>query len=126
MDERTVPRLIAGIGRALDLSGGEYSVGDVVREILAGGAQSWERDGSWVVTRVVDTPRVRSLHFWLATGEREVLVAMQREILAWGRSVGCTRATMLGRAGWRKVLEPEGWKLSPLIVMERELGNGQG
>lgn len=112
---------VLGMSKALALAGNEHTIGDVVGEILRGEAQSWERDGAWIVTRVVDMPRVRSLHFWLASGEKAACVKLAREIIEWGRGIGCTRATLFGREGWTRVLQNEGWRPSELVVLEREI-----
>lgn len=114
-------RRIAGLSKALMVAGNEHTVGDVIREVLHGDAQSWDNGDAWIITRIVDAPQVRSIHFWLATGEKAACVELAEQVIDWARSVGCTRATMLGRAGWTRVLEDSGWKPSKLVVLEREI-----
>ena len=117
---------IAGLEKALELSGGEYSVGDVVQEVLRGDAQSWATEHAWIITRVIDAPRLKTLHFWLASGEMDEVLELSERVMDWARSIGCAKATMHGRLGWVRVLKKTGWSAIPLVALERELGNGQG
>ncbi len=95
---------------------------DEVRDFVRTGKyQLWAGVSSVIVTELVDYPRERVLHFTLAGGNQPELRAMLDPILAWGKSKGATRATLLGRLGWQRSFLPQvGWKTTR-VVMERSL-----
>jgi len=108
------------IAAALRRTGDHHTYEDVAAMIADGDAQFWPYLHSCVVTEVLVEPDHKRLHFFLAAGRRHELEAMQPVILEWGRSRGCTRATLVGRKGWqRSFLAQSGWTVSPLVLMER-------
>src|SRR5207247_1360431 len=101
-----------------------HSAADIAEAVAAGRMQEWGGEDSVLITEIRDTPLARYLHFFLAEGDSRALAAMVPPILAWARSVGCTRASMAGRPGWmRSFLIAEGWK-PRYVVMELDLENG--
>lgn len=84
--------------------------------------QYWPGVQSAVVTEIIEYPQFRTLHFFLAGGNRAELEAMYPHIEAWGRSKGCSRATMLGRKGWERTFltQKEGWSQT-LVAYEKQL-----
>jgi hypothetical protein len=110
----------AGLREALSLAGGTHSFEDMLRQIQDGSAQVWCDEGACLVTEVIASPQKRVLHFWLATGELEPVVALSRRVIAWGKEQGCTMATLSGRRGWTRVLTTEGWSPAT-VVMTREV-----
>ena len=112
--------MLAGLVEALERGGSTHTVEDVLDEIQRGEAQLWEADGALIVTEIHDTPRKRLLHFWLATGELQAVIALMHRALEWAKSEGCTMATLAGRKGWEKVLASEGW-VPMLTMMSREV-----
>ena len=115
---------IAGIEKALEAGGGTHTVGDVVRQILAGDAQLWEDEDALIVTEINVYPRKALVHFWLATGELDAVVRLSHRVLEWATdTMGCDGATLSGRKGWVKALKGEGWN-EMVTVMERPLGPG--
>ena len=113
------PELIQGLREALERSGGTHTIQDVVDALRNGEAQVWVKDSAVLVTEVLAMPRALVLHFWLAAGELEPVIALSRDVLAWGKEQGCTGATLTGRPGWKRALASEGWS-SDLIMMTRE------
>jgi hypothetical protein len=110
------------IQSALDYAGDTHTVDDVADMIAAGRAFLWPGPASVIVTELVEHPRQKLLHFFLAAGVRRELAAMTPYILAWGRSQGCTRASLVGRKGWQRTfLKDTGWAVSDLVIMERAL-----
>lgn len=109
----------AGLEAALSHSGGTHTFADVAERIALGEAQIWEDGDALLVTEIVDKPRVRILHFWLATGELEQVKALSDRVIVWGKKQGCKRATLAGRKGWVKALAPE-WK-PELVLMGRKI-----
>jgi len=109
------------IQKALDYGGNSYTIADIEELITTGKAQFWPGETSCIVTEIIEYPRTKDLHFFLAGGNLEELEAMIPPILDWGRANGCTRATLTGRRGWeRSFLRDTGWK-AKLTVMEREI-----
>ena len=110
------------ITNAISYSGGTHQYEDIAEMVAAGHANYWPGPDSIVVTETITHPRARILHFFLAGGVMRELQAMAPHILDWGRSQGCTRATLIGRRGWeRTFLSRTGWRKSDLILMEKDL-----
>lgn len=109
------------IEAALSYGHGTHTFEDVAAEITAGKLQLWPGENSAVVTRIVEHPQKRTLHFFLAGGNLAELEAMLPIIIKWGRSRGCTQASLSGRRGWeRTFLKREGWT-ADLVVMTKEI-----
>lgn len=103
-------RCSAWIGAALQSAGDTHSVEDVMLLVAGGDYQFWPGQHSAVVTTVIEYPRLKELFFWLAGGDLDELQQMHRDIEAWGREQGCTRATLAGRPGWaRTFLRDQGY-----------------
>jgi hypothetical protein len=112
----------AHIVAALSYSGDTHQYDDVVEMITAGRAHYWPGPGSVVVTEIVEHPRESILHYFLAAGTRRELQRMEPLISQWGRTQGCSKATLIGRKGWQRTfLKAHGWTVSDLIVMEKPL-----
>lgn len=110
--------MIARLAEALEHGGGTHSLNDVLAQIEKGDAQLWQNEGGVIVTEMKDTPNKRVVHFWLAAGELESVVALSKDVLAWAKEKGCEQATLAGRRGWERVLASEGW--APMLtVMSR-------
>jgi hypothetical protein len=95
--------------RALADGGCTHSVADVLQLIKAGRAQLWERGDGTIVTEVHTFPRLKSVHYWLASGELHDCLGLQDEIDEWARGEGCEIATIVGRRGWGRAAK--GWTL---------------
>jgi len=115
------PRFIAGLEDALAQGGGTHDLADVLQQLEDNEAQLWESENAVIVTEIHLTPRMRVLHFWLATGDLEEVIQLSNVALDWGVSKGCSMATLSGRRGWERVLASEGWK-PRLSLMSRTLG----
>lgn len=112
----------AELAAALDYAGGTYIVDDVLDRVAKGDAQAWYGPRSVVITEIIEHPRKRVLHFFLAAGIMAEIEVMAPLILAWGKERGCTGATLIGRKGWqRSFLARTGWKQSDCILMETTL-----
>jgi len=118
--ERPISEFLPGLRRALALAGDTHTVEDVMQQILSGEAKLWWSDEALIVTEVVDTPQVRLLRFWLATGKLSSVLELSERICEWGRQLGCERAVLAGRKGWVKVLPDLGWRPTT-VHMEKEL-----
>lgn len=108
------------IESALAYSGGTHTFEDVQEMVATGRAQLWPAPRGVAITEIVEYPRKRVLHIFLAAGEMDQLLDMIESAERWGRTQGCTSLTMSGRMGWQRVLDKHGFK--PLLVtMEREM-----
>lgn len=109
-----------GLTEALEHGGGGHSLGDVLSAVKAGTAQLWAEDGCVLVTEINDAPNHRELHFWLATGTLDAVIALSNKVIEWGREQGCTVASLCGRKGWERALRDEGWH-HQMVQMGREI-----
>jgi hypothetical protein len=112
-----LPRVAEALGKH---GGGTHTVSDLLREVAAGEAQLWQNEDAILVTQVVEEPRRKVLHFWVAAGDLDACVEMSRRVMEWGRSVGCDYATLTGRKGWLRALADEGWSYE-FTVMGRPI-----
>ena len=109
------------IEAALSYANGTHTFEDVAAGISAGKMLLWPGENSAIVTQIVEHPRQRTLHFFLAGGNLAELEAMLPLIIEWGRKQGCTAASLTGRRGWeRTFLKREGWT-ADLVVMRKEI-----
>lgn len=107
--------------KALDLAGGTHTWEDVVQAVHTGHLQFWPGVRSAIITEIIEYPRMRTLHFFLAGGNIAELKVMLPPIEAWGQSKGCTSASLTGRLGWsRSFLTQDGWT-PKAVVMTKDL-----
>lgn len=110
------------IASALAYASATHSVDDVLSMVAAGHAQFWPGPASCIVTRIVDQPRKRSVHFFLAAGNSNDLAQMVPIILDWAKSQDCTAATFVGRRGWaRTFVTKMGFVDTQMVYMEKSL-----
>ena len=115
---------LVGLERALEYAGGTHDVAHVLAAVYRKEAQIWTDGPCIIVTEVNDSPNERELHFWLAAGTLDEVVALSNKVAEWGRKQGCTIATLCGRRGWVRARAQEGWG-HQMVVMGRRL-DGQG
>ncbi|WP_269715752.1 hypothetical protein [Caulobacter sp. NIBR2454] len=109
------------IAAALEHGYGTHTIDDVLAQIVRGDAVFWPGERSAIVTMFHDNPQGRSLHFWLAGGDMEEIANEMRPCIElWGKSEGCTRATIAGRPGWIRALRDVGYG-APMSVCMKEL-----
>lgn len=113
-------KLLDQLEEALEHGGGEHTLEDVATRIMEGEVQIWAESNAVLITEVLDLPQHRVLHFWLAAGVLEDVVALSHRVMTWGRGQDCTRATLHGRRGWVRALRDEGWNEQG-VIMGREL-----
>lgn len=93
------------IEEALQYAAGSHTYEDVVEALADGRMQLWPGPASVVITELVENPRNRTLHYFLAGGDNGSLAqieAMWPHIEAWGKARGATHATFVGRKGWER------------------------
>lgn len=115
-------RLGRHISAALEYAGNSHTLEDVRALVEQGSLQLWPGKDSVILTEILQTPRRRTLHFFVAGGDLEEIRRSYLPILEWGKSVGCTHASLVGRKGWERTFltREDGWT-APLIYMEKVL-----
>lgn len=118
------------IEAALKYADGSHTYQDVCDAVAAGKMMYWPGPSSVVITEIIESPRQRTLNFFLAGGANGALAqleAMVPTILEWGRSQGCTKAIFTGRPGWEKTfLSRTGWSPAKLVVFEKQIDGQEG
>ena len=91
--------------KALEVSEGFYCERDIVDGLILGDYRFFEGERSAIVANVHEYPRCKSVNIFLAAGELDELIAMEKDVIEWGRAQGCDRVEWAGRRGWLKKLE---------------------
>lgn len=89
------------LARALD---GSHTLDDVWAGVQRGEFHLWPGSRSAAVGELVEHPRRRDYHVWLAGGDLAELKTMERSASAFARALGCDRITLHGRKGWARAL----------------------
>src|SRR5690349_18631279 len=110
----------SGVERALEQAGTHTSA-DIAAAVQQGTLQRWGGDASVIITEILDTPLRRTLLFFLVEGDGREIAAMAGPIMAWGKSQGCTHASLIGRFGWERKYAPELGFKCVAVMMEKEL-----
>lgn len=109
------------ITAALKYANGTHTFDDIKQGVADGRFQLWPGRDSVIVTEVLQSPRQRTLHFFLAGGDLGELEVMTPLVIEWGKTQGCTRAALIGRRGWaRTFLAGAGWQQTG-VLMETQL-----
>lgn len=99
------------IEAALPWCYGTHTIEDVERQIAEGRLQFWPGERCACVTEIIEYPRLKALNFFLIGGDLdELLNKMEPAVIAWAKSLGCTRVASTGRKGWSKALKPLGYE----------------
>ena len=106
------------IQAALDHGGNTHTFEDVRDMILAGRLQIWPGPRGCAVTEIIEYPRKKVLHCFLAGGEMDQIIDMIDSAIEWGKTQGCEGLTLSGRMGWQRVLAKHGFK-PVLLTLER-------
>lgn len=95
--------------RAVRQLGGAYDVEDIINRVNDGTMQSWQSGQSVVVTEVLSFPRKKIVNVVLVAGNIEEIMALQDEVAAWAKEIGCSKMITSGRRGLSTVLPKYGW-----------------
>ena len=98
---RAKPHVIA----ALEHAGDTHEPADVLDMIIAGSAALFVGEDSAVVATEIILPVGRQLHFWLAAGDLDELVEIERDVENAARERGVHKLSIIGRRGWRRKLD---------------------
>lgn len=124
-DARSVwPFISHYIQQAIDKTSGDFELEDILSLIEQKKAQLFfVKEGDEILSTWVTTIENSPSHKWVrvmwAGGkEREKWLHYLSAIEEWGKSIGCEKMVIAGRAGWEKVL-PEYRKTS--VILEKVL-----
>lgn len=84
---------------------GSHTLDDIWAGVASGEFHFWPGRRSAAVGELVQHPRRRDYHVWLAGGDLRELIEMERSASAFARALGCDRITLHGRKGWARALK---------------------
>jgi hypothetical protein len=104
---------------ALEYSHGMFTIQDVFEDVMHGNAQFWPGEKSAIITQIVDYPRKKAIHVFLAGGDMEEIQSMEPGVIEWAKSQGCEVITLTGRPGWtRTFLTKIGYKNTQVQILK--------
>lgn len=95
---------------ALDHSGGTHTLEDIEAGIRSGSLQFWPASRAAAVTEVIEYPRARALHLFLAGGDLDQLSEMEESATEFARQIGATQMSIAGRRGWVRAFRDKGYE----------------
>jgi len=90
---------------ALRHCGDTHKLDDVMRMVMERDADLYVGRASAVVTQELDLPTGRQLHFWLAGGDLDELIEIERDVEHAAKKHGIRRISIIGRRGWQRKLD---------------------
>ena len=117
--ERSRPFLVD----ALEKSGGEYAIDDVLKEVEDDHAIFYPVRNGASVFRIALYPQKRMLRIWLAGGDMEANIDGVLEAAEFhAKEHECDGIEVIGRKGWERVLKPHGYEHKRVMLI-KELGD---
>lgn len=98
------------IQAALDLSGGTHLFQDIVDSVKIGTMQFWNAPKGCMITEILEYPRKKVLHIFLAGGDLDQILDFSESAIYFGKLNGCSAMTLAGRRGWVKALKNLDWE----------------
>lgn len=95
---------------ALEYTKGTHTLEDIWYGIVQGDFQFWPGEKSAVVTEIQIYPQTKVMHIFLAGGDLEELLQMEKSVRAYAKTIGCNSMSISGRRGWVRIFERDGWK----------------
>lgn len=108
--DQELERCRGWIEAALEYSGGTHDFDDIVRMVKIGNLQFWPASDACAITEIIEYPKKKVLHIFLAGGNMETIVDMNESAEYFAKLNGCTGMSIAGRKGWSKVLGKKGYK----------------
>lgn len=112
------------IEAALKYTKGTHNIRDIWDGIVTGNFQLWPGEKSAVVTEIQIYPQAKVMHIFLAGGDLEELLEMEKSVRAFAETIGCNSMSISGRRGWVKIFERDGWEEVCTSIV-KELNNGE-
>jgi hypothetical protein len=104
----------------LDRNDGYASADDIYKDCCEVKRLFFYTSDAFAVVSVEEYPRDTRLHITLAGGNLEGFDKLDEIISRFGRKIGASKATFIGRKGLARVMAKRGWK-SPFVYMEKEI-----
>lgn len=95
---------------ALEYAKGTHTLDDIWNGVVRGDFQFWPGDKSAVITEIQIYPQTKVMHIFLAGGDLEELLQMEKSVRAYAQTIGCNSMSISGRRGWVRIFERDGWK----------------
>lgn len=104
---------------ALEYCNGTHELQDVADQISKGELQLWPARETALVSQLINYPKRKSIHIFLAGGNIDELINMEESVFSWARSQGCDMLTFSGRLGWsRSKLKNRGYKPDHMMILK--------
>jgi len=111
--------------RALAFGGYTHTRQDIAEGVKSGRFQYFGDDVSCLVTEIVEHPRCRRLHIFLAAGDyNQIIERWLPKAVAFAADNGCASITTAARHGFLKRLPRIGWRPTH-TVFELKLEDAQ-
>ncbi len=108
------------IESALDYAGGTHDYADIVQGVANSVMFFWPAQRSCLVTEIVQYPKKRALHVFLAAGDLDEIKDMEPSLQEFAKSLKCDAISLTGRNGWKRALNSMGYTPAH-ITMVKEL-----
>lgn len=90
------------IEAALEYSHGTHDIQDIFECVAQGTLEFWPGKHCALISQVVQYPKKKMIHVFLAGGDIKEIEAMEPDIVAWAKQQGCEALSLTGRPGWTK------------------------
>lgn len=107
------------INEALAYGDDAYSFDDIAEGVLSGRFYLHSLPNSLIILEIIQYPRMKALHGFLAAGDLEEILAAVPELEKAATQLGCSHASVAGRPGWKKVYENLGWSQAAVVMSKR-------
>lgn len=94
---------------ALEKAGATHSIEDVRQAVEDGRVQFWPGQNCALVTEILLYPQTKRVRVWLAGGDLEEIGQMLQMGEWWAKEIGADGIEVVGRKGWAKVLQSDGF-----------------
>lgn len=95
---------------ALEYTKGTHSINNIWDGVVKGDFQFWPGEKSAIITEIQLYPNKRVLHVFLAGGDLDELLEMEKSVEVYAKTIGCNSMSISGRRGWVRIFENDGWK----------------
>lgn len=105
------------IESALEYSLDTHDIQDIQNDLVNNKLQLWPGEKSVIVTQILEYPKKRVMHVFLAGGDIKDIESRTDGITAWAKLIGCNTITLTGRPGWVKsFLKNKGYKTTQVYL----------
>lgn len=98
------------IKNALKYAKGAHTLEDIWEGVVKGDFHFWPGEKSAVITELQVYPQRLVMHIFLAGGDLDELLEMEKSIEAFARHIHCNSVSISGRRGWLRIFKRDGWE----------------